>query len=94
MAKLTADKLEKYLAELKGWNTEGDFITKTFKFREFMDGIEFINEVAKIAEKLEHHPDIHVRYTTVKLALQSHDEGGITMRDIRLAKAIEKSLKS
>jgi len=57
-----------------------------------MAGIRFVNDIAAIAERLEHHPDIHIRWTEVTLQIQSHDEGGITERDFRLAVEIEKYL--
>ena len=77
------------LRELKGWKAEGKFITKTFEFDHFLDAIAFVNEVAEAAERQEHHPDISIRYTTVKLSLQTHDEGGVTEWDFELAKAID-----
>jgi 4a-hydroxytetrahydrobiopterin dehydratase len=79
------------LKSLRGWKHEGKFITKTFEFKEFMDGIEFIEKVAKVAERQEHHPDIHVRYTAVTLSIQTHSEGGVTEWDLDLAEAIEAS---
>lgn len=93
MTRLSADEIDSKLASLKGWKRDGDFITKTFKFKAFMDGIQFVNEIAAIAEKLEHHPDIHIRWTTIRLEVQTHDEGGITSYDIKLATEIEKFLK-
>jgi 4a-hydroxytetrahydrobiopterin dehydratase len=78
------------LEHLKGWKHEGDFITKTFQFKRFMDGIAFINALADVAEEQEHHPDIHVRYTTITLSVQTHSEGGVTEWDLELAEAIEK----
>ena len=77
------------LKYLRGWKHEGAFLTKTFKFREFMDGISFVRAVAKIAEREEHHPDINIRYTTVKLSIQTHSEGGVTVWDLDLAEGIE-----
>ncbi len=77
------------LRPLKGWKHEGKFIVKTFEFKTFMDGIRFIERVAEVAEKEEHHPDISVRYTTVTLSLQTHSEGGVTEWDLALAEAIE-----
>ena len=77
------------LRHLKGWKLEGGFITKSFEFGEFMDGIAFVDAMAKIAEKEEHHPDINVRYTTVKLSLQTHSAGGVTEWDLGLAERIE-----
>ena len=57
-----------------------------------MEGIRFVDKVAKIAESQEHHPDINVVWTTVTLKIQTHDEGGLTKWDIALAKEIEKNL--
>lgn len=89
---LTDEEIETCLKPLEGWRHQGNFITKTFDFEDFMDGIGFIDRVAKVAEAQEHHPDIHVRYTRVKLEIQTHSEGGVTKWDIGLAKEIEKSL--
>lgn len=80
------------LQTLKGWKNEGSFITKTFEFPNFMKGIAFIGKVAAVAEKEEHHPDIHVRYTTITLSVQTHSEGGVTDWDLELAEAIEREL--
>lgn len=82
------------LRTLKGWRRDGAFITKVFEFDGFMDGIEFIDRVALVAEREEHHPDIHVRYTAVTLSVQTHSEGGITEWDLELAEAIEGMLRS
>jgi 4a-hydroxytetrahydrobiopterin dehydratase len=87
---LTPSEISARLESLKGWKHEGDFITKTFRFKSFTGGIEFINRVAAVAEREEHHPDIHVRYTTVALSLQTHSEGGVTEWDLGLAESIEK----
>ncbi len=80
------------LKALKGWKQEGKFIVKVFEFKEFMDAIGFVNRVAGVAEKEEHHPDMHVRFTTVTLSVQTHSEGGVTEWDLELAGAIEKAL--
>lgn len=90
---LSDSEIATRLKELKGWKHVGRFITKAFEFDEFMDGIAFVSRVAKVAEKEEHHPDVHVRYTTVTLSVQTHSEGGVTEWDIELAEAIEKMLK-
>lgn len=87
---LTAPEIKAHLKRLKGWNHEGKFVTKAFEFDKFMDGIAFVNRVAEVAEEQEHHPDINIRYTTVKLSIQTHSEGGVTEWDIELASAIEK----
>jgi 4a-hydroxytetrahydrobiopterin dehydratase len=92
MAKLSDAEIARALKSLKGWDRDGDFITKQFRFRAFMEGIRFVDDVAVIAESQEHHPDIHVVWTTVTLKIQTHDEGGITDWDVALAKEIEKHL--
>ncbi len=92
-ALLSKAEIKKRLGRLDGWKSEGKFVTKTFEFEEFMDAIDFVNQVAKVAEAQEHHPDVWIRYTTVKLEIQTHSEGGVTDWDIRLAKEIERSVK-
>lgn len=91
MPKLLDDsEIKKRLKTLKGWRHDGKFVTKSFEFESFMEGIGFVSRVAKVAEKEEHHPDIHIRYTTVTLSVQTHSEGGVTEWDLELAGAIEK----
>jgi len=87
---LDGSEIKKRLKTLNGWKRDGKFITKSFEFENFMDGIAFVTRVAEIAEKKEHHPDIHIRYTTVALSIQTHSEGGVTEWDLELAKAIER----
>ena len=90
---LSQAEIDARLKRLDGWKKEGRFITKTYDFEEFMDGIFFVNRVARVAEKQEHHPDIHVRYTAVTLSLQTHSAGGVTAWDIGLAGAIERAFR-
>jgi 4a-hydroxytetrahydrobiopterin dehydratase len=90
MAKLSDDKVDRALESLPGWKHDGDYLEKEFKFKEFLGGIKFVNAVAKIAEAKEHHPDIHIVWTTITLKITTHDEGGLTKWDVELAKAIEK----
>jgi 4a-hydroxytetrahydrobiopterin dehydratase len=93
MARLSPAAVDAALKSLDGWRREGDFIVKEFKFKTFLAGIRFVDRVARVAEAQEHHPDIHIRWTTVTLQIQTHDEGGITRWDIQLAREIEKSLR-
>ena len=67
---------------------------KSFQFTSFIDAIEFVNEIARIAERLDHHPIITINWKTVKLSLKSFDVDAITKRDIGLAEEIEKVIKS
>jgi len=92
MAKLSDAQIERALKPLKGWRRAGDFITKDFRFGTFLGGIRFVDAVARVAESQEHHPDIHVVWTTVTLKIQTHDQGGITDLDVALAGEIEKQV--
>ncbi len=89
---LTDAQVSRGLKGLEGWKKQGKFISKTFEFKTFLAGIRFVDDVARISEEEEHHPDVHIRYTTVKLSIQTHSEGGVTEWDLALARAIEKYL--
>jgi len=88
--KLTDDEIATALASLPDWRRDGDAIARTFAFAAFMDGIAFVNRVAAAAEAADHHPDIDVRYTRVTCRLSTHDAGGITRADARLAAEIDR----
>lgn len=87
--KLTADEIDSQLGPLEGWKAEEKAITKTFEFEGFEPAMDFVNHVASAAEEADHHPDIDIRYDKVTLKLSSHDAGGVTAKDIKLAEAIE-----
>ena len=87
---LKESEIAKRLRGLHGWSHRGKFIVKVYEFGEFMDGIRFLNRVAKVAEGYQHHPDLKVRYTTVTISIQTHSEGGVTAWDLELARRIEK----
>ena len=92
---LSNDEIESKIADLdNGWELKDGKIVKSFQFSSFMDAIEFINEIARIAERLDHHPIITINWKTVKLSLKSFDVDAITKRDISLAEEIEKVIKS
>ena len=77
-----------------GWDLKDGKLIKSFQFSSFMGAINFVNDVANIAERLDHHPIITINWKTVKLSLKSFDVDAITKRDITLAKEIEKKLKN
>jgi 4a-hydroxytetrahydrobiopterin dehydratase len=83
--------IQRELGSLPGWSRRGDAITKTFQFRNFLTGINFVSAVAKAAEAADHHPDIDIRYTKVVCTLSTHSAGGITQKDLDMAKQIEKA---
>ena len=92
---LSKDEIESKIADLdNGWELKDGKIVKSFQFTSFMDAIEFVNEIAKVAERLDHHPIITINWKIVKLSLKSFDVDAITKRDIGLAKEIEKVVKS
>jgi 4a-hydroxytetrahydrobiopterin dehydratase len=88
---LADEEVDRRLKKLPDWKREGKFLARTYEFKTFRLGIRFINSVAKVADELDHHPDIAVRYTTVKLSIQTHSAGGLTSRDFRLVSAIERA---
>ena len=83
--------IQRELGSLQGWSRRGDVITKTFQFRDFMAGIDFVGAVAQAAEAADHHPDIDIRYTKIVCALSTHSAGGITQKDLDMAKEIERA---
>ncbi len=94
MAKLSDAQIAEKLKSLPGWERQGDSIRKLFRFNEFMEGIEFVNRVARKAEAADHHPDIAINYTRVTMACSTHSAGAITEKDFRLAQEIEQAAKS
>ena len=89
---LDDEEIEQRLDELGDWEREGDEILKIFEFDDFSAAIKFVNDVAKLADRYDHHPDIDIRYNKVKLALSTHSEGGLTRIDFDLANDIEQSI--
>jgi 4a-hydroxytetrahydrobiopterin dehydratase len=89
--KLSDLEIQRALGRLSGWSRRGDTLVKTYTFGSFADGIAFVNRVAKTADKMDHHPDIDIRYTKVTFTLSTHDAGGVTESDLSLAQEIEKS---
>ncbi len=89
MAKLSADQIAQKLKALPGWEYKDNAIGKMFKFKEYLHGIEFVQKVAEIAEGADHHPDITINYTKVTFSCSTHDAGGVTEKDIKLAENIE-----
>jgi 4a-hydroxytetrahydrobiopterin dehydratase len=87
---LSNEEIEKSIAEEldNKWDFKIGKLVKSFKFSRFMNAIYFVNEVAKVAERLDHHPIITINWRTVKLSLKSFDVDATTKRDIALAKGI------
>ena len=88
-SRLSDLEIQRALGTLPGWSRRQDVLTKTFNWPTFAQGISFVTRVAKAADAMNHHPDIDIRYTKVTCALSTHDAGGITERDLELAREIE-----
>ena len=89
---LEEEEIEQRLDELGDWERDGDEIVKVFEFDDFTMSIKFVNDVAGLAERYDHHPDIDIRWNRVRLALSTHSEGGLTARDFDIAGEIEQSI--
>lgn len=80
---LDEEEIQTQLPE--GWEHDGDEITRTFEFDEYLEGIEFASEVGNLAEEEFHHPEMIISYEEVEVRFTSHEEGGITEQDIEMA---------
>ena len=94
MRELLSDaSLLQALRALPGWAQEENAIVRTYAFPTFAEGIAFVGRVARAADDAEHHPDIDIRYTRVTMTLSTHDAGGVTESDLRLAREIDALVK-
>lgn len=74
------------------WTCRGGVLRREFIFEDFAEALRFVNRVARIAEKAQHHPDVDIRWNRVRLAWTTHDVGGLTLRDFELARRSDKCL--
>ncbi len=88
MSVLATETVQQRLQSLSPWKLEGKEIARNYEFPDFVAAMDFVNRVAAAAEKAGHHPDIDIRYNKVRLGLTSHDKGGITERDMKMAAAL------
>jgi len=86
---LTAIELPSQLALISLWESDGITINRSFEASSFPAVIQWVVAIAAEAERLDHHPDLDIRWTTLRVSLSSHDRGGLTQRDIDLAIAID-----
>ena len=89
-AKLSADARKAVLGKLKGWSdvADRDAITKKFEFKDFNEAFGFMARAALIAEKMDHHPEWFNVYKKVEVTLSTHDAGGVTELDVKLAETM------
>ena len=89
MSTLTSDQIKKALRTVPKWARQAGAITCTYQFKDFVAAMAFVNKVARLAEKAQHHPDIDIRWNKVKLTLSTHDQGGLTEKDFDLARKFD-----
>lgn len=89
--RLSPETVDKHLKELKDWSLSdtSNAIQKTFKFQDFNEAWSFMNRIALLAEKMDHHPEWFNVYNRVEMTLTTHDADGISERDIKMAKAAD-----
>lgn len=92
MALLNDSEIQSNLDSMEGWVFSNNSISKEFLFNDYMSGIEFVNELAKVAEQNNHHPDITIGWCKVAISFTSHDLGGVSTECVRMAKTVENSL--
>jgi len=92
--KLSDIEIQRALGTRAGWTRRGNAITRTYEFPTFPAAIAFVNRIAEVAERMDHHPDIDIRYAKVTCNLSTHSAGGITLKDFKLAEAIDEQVKS
>ncbi|MFN2555678.1 MAG: 4a-hydroxytetrahydrobiopterin dehydratase [Nitriliruptorales bacterium] len=89
MEALSEQQIETALADLPGWEYDGEAITKTYSLGSFREAIEFVNDVADLAEEANHHPDIEVYYDEVVVSYRTHSADAVTDRDVQMAGEVE-----
>ena len=80
---LSDDEIQSQLPN--GWTREGDEIVRVYEFDDYLEGVAFASEVAELAEEEFHHPTMEIRYEKVEIRFTSHEEGGITEKDVDMA---------
>ena len=90
MGALSEKEIGGRMASVPDWQVDSGELVRTFLFKDFRGSLKFVNEVGEVAEQAGHHPDIDIRYNKVRLALVTHDAGGITDKDFDLAAKADK----
>ena len=90
MAALSAHEIDSRIKDLAGWQVESGELVRAFQFLDFRASLRFVNAIGELAEKAGHHPDVNIRYNKVRVALVTHDAGGITAKDFDVAESINR----
>lgn len=88
--KMSDEQIESALEKRAEWSGVGGQIQRTYQFGDFLGSMSFVNKVAEYAERVQHHPDILIRYNRVTLTVSTHDAGGITQKDFDLAEEADR----
>jgi 4a-hydroxytetrahydrobiopterin dehydratase len=83
--RISVKQVSRHLKAVPNWSKRARTILRTFKFEGFLEGLDFVNRIGRKAQKMNHHPDIDIRYNKVTLKLTTHDKGGLTTKDFSLA---------
>jgi 4a-hydroxytetrahydrobiopterin dehydratase len=89
MARLNDEEIDERLTELDGWELSGKAIAKEFENGDFKGSVDFVNRLTPEAEEMNHHPDLEISWSTVKVSITTHSEGGLTEGDFELAGRID-----
>ncbi len=89
MPLLSEEEIRGRLDRLERWAREGDALRREFRFRNFVESVEFVDRLVPVAEELNHHPDLDISWNRVRVSLTTHAQGGITLRDFELAARID-----
>jgi 4a-hydroxytetrahydrobiopterin dehydratase len=88
MTLLSETQISEQMQSLAGWTTDGKQLYRTFQFNNFLEAMNFVNRLVEPAETAGHHPDIAISYNKVSISLTTHDAGGLTQQDFKLAQII------
>lgn len=89
MEPLTEQQIEEALVTLPGWEYDGEAITKSYGLGSFREAIDFVQDVADLAEEANHHPDLEVYYDEVVVSFRTHSADAVTDNDVRMAAEVE-----
>ncbi|MFN0094883.1 MAG: 4a-hydroxytetrahydrobiopterin dehydratase [Dehalococcoidia bacterium] len=92
--KFSPSQIQDALAELDGWAADGDSLVRELTFADHITAVGFVVRLAMAAEVMDHHPDLRIVYNRVGVRLNSHDAGGVTGRDVRLASKVNELLRT
>jgi 4a-hydroxytetrahydrobiopterin dehydratase len=89
MARLSEGEIEEALSRCDGWQRDGEAIVKEFDRGDFAGSVDFVNAIAPGAEEMNHHPDLEISWSRVKVKITTHSQGGLTSSDFELARKVD-----